>query len=54
METYKESAAMLRARDTDTVEQMFTKDFEFALETVVAGIEVMRDRVLALQEQQNA
>ncbi|MGW1200904.1 TetR/AcrR family transcriptional regulator [Streptomyces sp. NPDC002536] len=55
METYKESAAMLRARDANPIEQMFTRDFEFGLETVVAGIEVMRDRMLAQQgRQQNA
>ncbi len=43
-ETYRESAELVEARSGESIGEIWEHDFAFALETVIAGIEVMRDR----------
>lgn len=43
-ETYQEAAGMVQARAADSVAAMRERDFAFALDTVIAGLETMRDR----------
>ena len=40
----QDSAELMEARGGDTVEEMWERDFEFALDLLVAGIEAMVDR----------
>ncbi|NUK62371.1 TetR/AcrR family transcriptional regulator, partial [Streptomyces lunaelactis] len=43
-EAFEESAELMKARGGDTVEEMREKDFEFALDLLLAGIEAMGAR----------
>lgn len=43
-EVIRHSADLMEARGGDTVEEMRERDFAYALETLVAGIEVMAER----------
>ncbi|MEV4432140.1 TetR/AcrR family transcriptional regulator [Streptomyces sp. NPDC049585] len=43
-EQYREAAELVEARGERTVAQMWEHDFGMGLETVIAGIEVLRDR----------
>jgi AcrR family transcriptional regulator len=43
-EVIQESTVIMKARGGDTVEEMLERDFEFALELLVAGIEAMVER----------
>lgn len=43
-EVIQHSADLMEARGGDTVEEMRERDFSYALETLVAGIEVMAER----------
>lgn len=43
-EIVQQSADLMEARGGDTVEEMRERDFTYALETLIAGIEVMVDR----------
>ncbi|UUU32715.1 TetR/AcrR family transcriptional regulator [Streptomyces sp. CA-210063] len=43
-EVVQQSADLMEARGGDTVEEMRERDFAYALETLVAGIEVMAER----------
>ncbi|GHH82934.1 hypothetical protein GCM10017771_08450 [Streptomyces capitiformicae] len=43
-ELVQQSADLMEARGGDTVEEMRERDFTYALETLIAGIEVMVDR----------
>ncbi|MEV0637992.1 TetR/AcrR family transcriptional regulator [Streptomyces sp. NPDC050619] len=43
-EVIQESTEIMEARGGDTVEEMMERDFEFALELLVAGIEAMVER----------
>ncbi|CAM5264530.1 TetR/AcrR family transcriptional regulator OS=Streptomyces alboniger OX=132473 GN=CP975_17070 PE=4 SV=1 [Streptomyces alboniger] len=43
-EVLQESTVIMKARGGDTVEEMLERDFEFALELLVAGIEAMVER----------
>ncbi|GAA0386871.1 TetR/AcrR family transcriptional regulator [Streptomyces luteireticuli] len=42
---YAESVELTRARMDESFDQMWKDDFEVGLDTVIAGIEVMRDRL---------
>ncbi|MDF3148503.1 MULTISPECIES: TetR/AcrR family transcriptional regulator [unclassified Streptomyces] len=46
-EMVQESAELMEARGGDTVEEMWERDFEFALDLLVAGIEAMVARAAA-------
>ncbi|MEU4209975.1 TetR/AcrR family transcriptional regulator [Streptomyces sp. NPDC026206] len=43
-DTYKEAAEIIQERNAGSIAEMRERDFAFALDTVIAGIEVMRDR----------
>ncbi|WP_455353076.1 TetR/AcrR family transcriptional regulator [Streptomyces sp. SYSU K217416] len=43
-ETFQESADLMEARGGDTVEEMRERDFRFALDLLIAGIEAKRER----------
>ncbi|MGW0839486.1 TetR/AcrR family transcriptional regulator [Streptomyces sp. NPDC002787] len=43
-EVIQQSADLMEARGGDTVEEMRERDFDYALETLIAGIEVMAGR----------
>lgn len=43
-ETFQESADLMEARGGDTVEEMRERDFRFALDLLIAGIEAKQER----------
>ncbi|GHF42248.1 TetR family transcriptional regulator [Streptomyces mashuensis] len=42
--TVPEAVELVEAREGEPIEELWQRDFELGLETVIAGIEVMRDR----------